>query len=270
MNRLLISATIFSLSLWATGCKNDHKDTEPSGHHKMADQNMQMASANIEPTKGNSAKGTVKFMQMGDKVQARIALGSGADRMPPAQQLERISQVVRQMVEQAGDCSPLNVFFETQPEATDVAFLVNYFLRYEASNSEELAFALKNSQCPFFVPELPDPRRIFDEAFRNVIRLCSFPFAPLSVPASLSVLLLVGPLVPFQIVCTRRIIAHRTLSAQVEVVFSEMGDVSRERKELPDNFSVLTSFLRFFFLPIGVLLNPRFELGQTSITDLHL
>ena len=28
MNRLLISATIFSLSLWATGCKNDHKDTE--------------------------------------------------------------------------------------------------------------------------------------------------------------------------------------------------------------------------------------------------
>ena len=68
MNRLLISATIFSLSLWATGCKNDHKDTEPAGHHKMADQNMQMAMANIEPTKGNMARGTVKFMQMGDKV----------------------------------------------------------------------------------------------------------------------------------------------------------------------------------------------------------
>ena len=68
MNRLLISATIFSLSLWATGCKNEHKDTEAAGHHKMADQNMQMAMADIEPTKGNSAKGTVKFMQMGDKV----------------------------------------------------------------------------------------------------------------------------------------------------------------------------------------------------------
>src|SRR6266550_2381029 len=61
MNRVLIPATILSLCLWATGCKNDNKDTEPSGHHKMADQNMQMATAMIEPTKGNSAKGTVTF-----------------------------------------------------------------------------------------------------------------------------------------------------------------------------------------------------------------
>jgi polyphosphate kinase len=38
------------------------------------------------------------------KVQARIAHGSGADRMPPAEQLERISQCVRQMVEQQYDC----------------------------------------------------------------------------------------------------------------------------------------------------------------------
>src|SRR6267142_2645172 len=68
MNRLLISTTILSLCLWATGCKNDHKDTEPAGHHKMADQNMQMATAMIEPTKGNSAKGTVTFTQMGEKV----------------------------------------------------------------------------------------------------------------------------------------------------------------------------------------------------------
>src|SRR5438874_13628378 len=33
------------------------------------------------------------------KVQANIAQGSGADRMPPGEQLERISQAVRQMVE---------------------------------------------------------------------------------------------------------------------------------------------------------------------------
>jgi superoxide dismutase, Cu-Zn family len=68
MNRLLISATILSLCLFATGCKNDNKNTEPAGHHKMADQNMKMATANIEPTKGNSAKGTVTFHQTGDKV----------------------------------------------------------------------------------------------------------------------------------------------------------------------------------------------------------
>src|ERR687885_1637480 len=32
------------------------------------------------------------------KVQARIAVGSGADRMPPSEQLERISATVRQML----------------------------------------------------------------------------------------------------------------------------------------------------------------------------
>src|SRR6202162_5812801 len=34
------------------------------------------------------------------KVQAGIARGSGADRMPPREQLERISQMVREMVVQ--------------------------------------------------------------------------------------------------------------------------------------------------------------------------
>src|SRR5438270_8652281 len=34
------------------------------------------------------------------KVQAHIAQGSGADRMPPAEQLSRISQVVRQLAQQ--------------------------------------------------------------------------------------------------------------------------------------------------------------------------
>src|SRR5712692_4424977 len=38
------------------------------------------------------------------KVQARIAQGSGADRMPPAEQLERISQTVRHMVDQQYHC----------------------------------------------------------------------------------------------------------------------------------------------------------------------
>jgi polyphosphate kinase len=38
------------------------------------------------------------------KVQARIALGSGADRMPPAEQVERISQMVREMVERQYHC----------------------------------------------------------------------------------------------------------------------------------------------------------------------
>ena len=38
------------------------------------------------------------------KVQARIAQGSGADRMPPSEQLDRIGQMVRQMVEQQYRC----------------------------------------------------------------------------------------------------------------------------------------------------------------------
>jgi polyphosphate kinase len=38
------------------------------------------------------------------KLQANIAWGSGADRMPPREQLERISQAVRQLVTQQYDC----------------------------------------------------------------------------------------------------------------------------------------------------------------------
>src|SRR5208283_4055293 len=38
------------------------------------------------------------------KVQARIARGSGADRMPPSEQLEKIGQTVRQMVADQYHC----------------------------------------------------------------------------------------------------------------------------------------------------------------------
>src|SRR5438094_9414030 len=38
------------------------------------------------------------------KVQARIAQGSGADRMAPSEQLDRISQMVRHLVEQQYRC----------------------------------------------------------------------------------------------------------------------------------------------------------------------
>lgn len=67
MNRILISATILSLCLWTAGCKNGGKDSE-AGQKKQADKNMNTATANIEPTKGNTARGTVVFHQMGDKV----------------------------------------------------------------------------------------------------------------------------------------------------------------------------------------------------------
>src|SRR5271170_4574095 len=38
------------------------------------------------------------------KVQARIARGSGADRMPPSEQLEKIGQTVRQLVAEQYHC----------------------------------------------------------------------------------------------------------------------------------------------------------------------
>src|SRR5262250_625879 len=38
------------------------------------------------------------------KVQAGISIGSGADRMPPKEQLERISQMVRQLSADAYRC----------------------------------------------------------------------------------------------------------------------------------------------------------------------
>src|SRR2546425_5063215 len=111
------------------------------------------------------------------------------------------------MVKKTRDRSPLNVFVETQTKTSDVTFLVNYLLRDETSDAEELSFPLNDSESPFLVPELPDPRGIFDEAFRNAFRLCMFLFARSSVPTSLSVSLLVGPTVPLQIVSTRDIVA---------------------------------------------------------------
>src|SRR5712664_4425896 len=38
------------------------------------------------------------------KVQSNVAYGSGADRMPPREQLERISQTVRQLVDAQYRC----------------------------------------------------------------------------------------------------------------------------------------------------------------------
>jgi Cu-Zn family superoxide dismutase len=69
MNRILIPSLILSICLFTSACKNDGQNTEPGGHKKLADQKMNGAVANIEPTKGNTARGTVTFQQMGNKVR---------------------------------------------------------------------------------------------------------------------------------------------------------------------------------------------------------
>jgi Cu-Zn family superoxide dismutase len=69
MNRIFISSLILSLCFAVAGCKNDGQDTEPAGHKKLADEKMTGAVAMIEPTKGNTARGTVRFEQRGNKVR---------------------------------------------------------------------------------------------------------------------------------------------------------------------------------------------------------
>src|SRR5206468_10159421 len=44
-------------------------NAEAAGHHKMAEANMTGATADIEPTKGSTVRGTVMFQQIGDKVR---------------------------------------------------------------------------------------------------------------------------------------------------------------------------------------------------------
>src|SRR5438552_13444255 len=51
----------------------------------------------------------VRVVGLQQKVQAGIARGSGADRMPPAEQLERISQLVRALVAEQYLCLKKNV-----------------------------------------------------------------------------------------------------------------------------------------------------------------
>jgi len=66
MNRVIVSAIVLSLGLWAGGAANA-KDNEPA-EKKQADKKTNDAVVNIEPTKGNKAKGTVVFRQVGQKV----------------------------------------------------------------------------------------------------------------------------------------------------------------------------------------------------------
>jgi Cu-Zn family superoxide dismutase len=67
MNRILIPAIILSLCLWTTGCNKNGNDPNSGGNQ--GDQKMTGAVAQIEPTKGNSARGTVTFKQTGNRVR---------------------------------------------------------------------------------------------------------------------------------------------------------------------------------------------------------
>src|SRR5438445_12666806 len=129
---------------------------------------------------------------------------------------------------------------------------------------------LKKYYISLFIPDLPDSTRILYQAFRNSFRLCLFLFTPIPLPAPLSVPLLVGPLVPFQIVSAGWIIAHRTLSTKLRLYSRKWPTFRVREKNSPNSLAILLLPLLFFLLSLDSLLLPRFELGQTSTTDLHL
>src|SRR5262245_3603092 len=104
------------------------------------------------------------------KVQAGIAVGSGADRMPPREQLERITQVVRQMVTEDYDCLIKDVRTALEREGIVIK-------KVAARGPERGANA--DPRAPRTEPDLSDAER---KHLREVFRREIFPvLTPLAI-----------------------------------------------------------------------------------------
>jgi polyphosphate kinase len=91
------------------------------------------------------------------KVQARIAQGSGADRMPPAEQLERIGQAVRQMVEQQHRC----LMEEVLPALEREGIVLRGLKELTESDKQHLRERFVREVFPVLTPLAYDPGHPF-------------------------------------------------------------------------------------------------------------
>jgi polyphosphate kinase len=91
------------------------------------------------------------------KVQANIAWGSGADRMPPREQLERISQAVRQLVTQQYDC----LFKEVQPALEAEGLLLRGPKDFKKAELRHLGDVFRREILPVLTPMAIDPGHPF-------------------------------------------------------------------------------------------------------------
>lgn len=101
------------------------------------------------------------------KVQAGIARGSGADRMPPKTQLERISQVVRQMLNELYQCLAENVL----PVLEKEGIVVRSLRDLTDNDRRHLRDVFRRQIFPVLTPLAIDPGHPFPHLLNKSLNL---------------------------------------------------------------------------------------------------
>ena len=101
------------------------------------------------------------------KVQAGIAVGSGADRMPPREQVERIGQAVLQMTHQSYRCLTEDVL----PSLEREGIVVRGILALTVADQRHLSEVFRREVFPVLTPLAIDPGHPFPHLLNKSLNL---------------------------------------------------------------------------------------------------
>jgi polyphosphate kinase len=101
------------------------------------------------------------------KVQSGIPLGSGADRMPPAEQLRRIKQNVSQMVDEQYDCW----LREVLPELESQGIVIRDLEDFTDADRDHLREVFRQEIFPVLTPLAIDPGHPFPHLLNKSLNL---------------------------------------------------------------------------------------------------
>ena len=182
------------------------------------------------------------------KVQARIAQGSGADRMPPAEQIERISQNVRQMVGQQYD----TILSEVLPALEREGIVIRGLKDLTEADRQHLRALFSREIFPVLTPLAYDPGHPFPRLLNKSLNLAVLLQRP-GQAESLFAIVQVPAVLP-------RFVA---LPAEKGFVFTALETVIR--MHLPDLFPGMRLSSATVF---RVTRNSDFEIDDDEVEDL--
>jgi polyphosphate kinase len=102
------------------------------------------------------------------KVHAGIAIGSGADRMPPREQLDRIRQIVRQFITEVDQCLSQEVL----PALEKEGIVVRATKDLTENDRKQLADVFKREIYPVLTPLGIDPTHPFPHLLNKSLNIC--------------------------------------------------------------------------------------------------
>lgn len=152
------------------------------------------------------------------KVQARIALGSGADRMPPAQQLERIGQCVRQMVSEQYRCLKEEVL----PQLEKERILLRDLKDLSEGDRKYLSEVFRREIFPVLTPLAIDPGHPFPHLLNKSLNLAIWLQKPGQAERLFAVVQVPAVLTRFVLVPTEKGHAFTPLETVIRMHLSEL------------------------------------------------